>query len=79
MHLGPEHIRFLVLHAKHHVVKWHWHFQETQLRAYTEAGRTATASRKAVEELVAWGLMTCGAGHAKYVTERGVAAVEGTV
>lgn len=59
---NSEQTRFLLLHTNHIVVKWVWLMQETQLRAYSERGFTATISRVAVDELVRAGAMEWGFG-----------------
>ncbi len=75
MTLSPEQSRFLALHSHRNVVKWQWFMCDTQLRATTDNGHVATCSRLGAEQLVAWGLMTCGAGHCKSVTKQGRDAI----
>lgn len=71
--MTPEQIRFLILHARHLVVKWHWMMQGTQLRAFCERGHTATISKAGHDALVTAGLIEpYGAGAAGVrLTEKG--------
>lgn len=62
MALTAEQDRFLWLHQDCHVVKWQWLFQGTQLRAYSDTGRTATISKSGADDLVRLGLMEWGVG-----------------
>lgn len=55
--MTPEQVRFLILHARHLVVKWCWLWQGTMLRAYCERGHTATISKGGLDALVAGGLV----------------------
>lgn len=60
--LSSEQIRFMWLHARHTIVKWHWQFQGAQLRAYADKGMTATISDQQLDSLVEQGLMLRGHG-----------------
>lgn len=62
--LTAEQFRFLWLHDMRYqaVVKWRWLLGDTQLRAYTDAGNTATINRAALDQLIAAGLMERGVG-----------------
>lgn len=60
--LNAEQLRFLWLHASHHVVKWQWHFLETMLRAYTDKGQTASIWRDNLNDLLQRGLLEHGHG-----------------
>jgi hypothetical protein len=63
--------RFLRFHTRL-VEKWRWHFVETQLRAYTEHGQTATIWKDDLAELLHRGLMFKGMGAADvHLTEQG--------
>jgi hypothetical protein len=73
--LSPDQAAFLSLHVHHNVEQWKWHWSYSLLRARTDKQRTASLSRLAVEQLVAWGLMCVGAGHSMYVTSQGREAV----
>lgn len=69
--LSAEQSRFLALHLHHNVEQWKWYWSDTLLRAKTDKERVASLGRVAVEQLVAWGLMACGAGFSMYVTAAG--------
>jgi hypothetical protein len=68
---SPAQIRFMRLHAWHHVEKWQWHWLQTMLRATTDRGVTATLWVDSVEELIREGLMEAGMGYAMSVTDAG--------
>lgn len=73
--LTNEQRRFMWLHARHTVVRWHWQFQGAQLRAFTDKGATATISEIALASLVERGLMLRGHGCADVLlTEAGIEA-----
>jgi hypothetical protein len=79
--LSTEQERFLVLHARHNVVKWVWHFSESLLRAYTDRGHTATISKAGFASLGVLGLVdVIGAGGggpgAIRITDAGKGALE---
>ncbi len=76
--LSPDQLRFLSLHVRRCVVQWQWYWSDTLLRAKDEDGRTVSLGRLGVEQLVAWGLMCMGQGHAMYPTLAGKSAAEGT-
>lgn len=68
--LHPDAARFLDLHRHHNVVKWQWLMQDTQFRATTDRGRTATISRDDLDGLIAKGLMERGAGFDVRLTQK---------
>jgi hypothetical protein len=71
-----EQLRFLRLHSPAgSVTRWQWHFMDTQLRAYTDAGETATIWRDALQELVDQGLMRWGHGQQVCLTAAGLQCV----
>lgn len=57
VNLDNEQTRFLLLHARHLVVKWCWLWQGTMLRAFTDSGGTATISKGGLKALVASGMV----------------------
>lgn len=72
--LSPAQIAFLVLHTKHVVYSWQWHFMECQLRARANR-HSATIWRDELEQLVQMGLMQWGLGVSVGVTALGREAV----
>lgn len=71
--LTPAQRRFLWLHDRTQdpPTKWHWRMGESQLRAYTAAGHTATLSAVEFEQLVTLGLMKRGPGFDAVITAAG--------
>lgn len=50
--MNAEQHRFLSFHASRLVTQWRWLFQESQLRAFDDDGRSVTISRTSLDELI---------------------------
>lgn len=74
MTLTDEQRRFLRLHATAFVNRWQWIFRETLLRAFDDAGNSATISRARLDELERAGLVRRGGQGRddRYVTDKGM-------
>lgn len=61
---SPAQERFIELHRLHLVVKYQWLFGESQFRACTDRGKTATISAAEAQDLVDRGPFEWGVGKA---------------
>jgi len=57
-----EQVRFLAFHASHLVTQWRWLFQESQLRAFDDVGRSVTIARTCLDDLIERQFMRRGSG-----------------
>jgi hypothetical protein len=71
--LTAEQARFLWLHQRFAVSKWHWLLNGAQLRAFTPDGRTATISHSELAALADAGFIECFEPAGVKLTKKGKA------